>query len=161
MRKIFQKFISICMIATFIVSSFVTTASAASLDEGVRREVIGSRVITFEDGTKGKETLTRIYNPSDINVYSVYERGTYEKTYENNNGELIAKLTATFSYSVEDKKVSCVSKYGQTYRSDIEEVSLTDTGSGRSCTVKYVFKDWLGFRKTISIKCDYKGNVNV
>lgn len=161
MRKIIQKFISVCVISAFIVSSFIITANAANLEQGLNRDVIESKIITFEDGTKVKETLTRIYDPNDINVYGIYERATYEKTYENSNGVLIAKLTATFSYSVEDKQVSCVLKYGKTYRSDIKEISLTDTGSGRDCTAKYVFEDWFGIRKTISIKCDYKGNANL
>ncbi len=107
-----------------------------------------------------ERTVTKITYPAS-RAYGGYERVTYADQRKFTN--FTAVLTATFSYSVKDKKVSCVSKY-VTYKNGsanpIQE-SLTDTGKGRTCTVKFHFSigSAAGNAKhSMKMKCDYKGN---
>lgn len=92
---------------------------------------------------------------------SSMQYATYEKTREFDNFSI--KITARFAYDVQGKTVSCISKYGKIYQSgsSVKEDSLTDTGSGRTCTAKFTVNFNKGIKQSVSIKCDYKGNANV
>ena len=153
-KKFFQKVMALCLAFSFVLT---VPAFAQSMDEG-EREIISQKQIVMDDGTTAKETITKIKHPAM--PFAAYERVTYEKVQEMTN--FTVTLTATFSYSKIDKKVSCVSKSGKTSSSTAKVDSVTDTGSGSTCTVKltYTYNN-LGTptTKSLSMKCDYNGNI--
>ncbi|NDO46365.1 hypothetical protein [Clostridium sp. MD294] len=137
----------------------VAVASAQMLgQEGMNEEIVYQGIYYDEDGELVKTTIRKITYPSARS--GEYERVTYSKenVYENYS----ITLTATFSYNVTNKEVSCVSKY-RTYNkmTPISE-SLTDTGTGTKCTVRLDYRHNTGLgtkNKALRMICDYKGNL--
>lgn len=152
--KLFAKMMALCLVFSCALS---VSAFAEGGMEG-DREIVSQKQILLEDGTTATETITRIKHPTML--LGTYERVTYEKTTKMTN--FTVTLTATFSYSKEDKKVSCVSKFGSASMSSVKINSVTDSGPGRTCTVKlsYTYNN-LGTptTKSMSMKCDYNGNI--
>ena len=159
MYKLFQKLVSICVIASMVFANGAVVFANTTQQQGIKKEIVSQETYYDENNELVERTITKITYPSVRS--SVYERVTYVKTMKYTN--FTASLTATFSYSVADKKVSCVSKYS-TYSNGFtpRKESITDTGAGRTCTakLKFSFNSAMGnSTKTISMKCNYKGDL--
>lgn len=158
MYKSLKKLVSIIMAISMIFVQ-VAVASAQTLgQEGMNEEIVYQGTYYDEDGELVKTTIRKITYPSARS--GEYERVTYSK--ENAYKNYSITLTATFSYNVTNKEVSCVSKY-RTYNkmTPISE-SLTDTGIGTKCTVRLDYRHNTGLGpkdKALRMICDYKGNL--
>ncbi len=159
MYKLFQKLVSICVIASMVFANGAIVFAKTTEQQGIKKEIVSQETYYDENNELVERTITKITYPSVRS--SVYERVTYVTKDKGRN--YTVSLTATFSYNVADKKVSCVSKYS-TYSQNfgLKNESLTDTGSGKKCTVtlKYSHNSGLGYTtKTLKLKCNYKGNL--
>ena len=155
MYESLKKLVSIIMAISMIFVQ-VAVASAQTLgQEGMNEEIVYQGTYYDEDGELVKTTIRKITYPSARS--GEYERVTYSK--ENAYKNYSITLTATFSYNVTNKEVSCVSKYSKYTNLTPTEEIITDTGKGTKCTASLTFYFSGKFnKKTHEIICDYKGN---
>ncbi len=159
MYKLFQKLVSICVIASMVFANGAVVFAKTIQQQGIKKQIISQETYYDENNELVERTVIKTTYPS-VRA-NTYKRVTY--TDKRKFTDFTASLTATFSYSIADKKVSCVSKYS-TYSQNfgLKNESLTDTGSGKKCTVtlKYSHNSGLGYTtKTLKLKCNYKGNL--
>ena len=161
MYESLKKLVSIIMAISMIFVQ-VAVASAQTLgQEGMNEEIVYQETYYDEDGDLVTQTIKKITYPSTRAGEN--ERVTYvnEKSYV----DFTAAFYATFSYNIQNKEVSCVSKYITYENKDSNKKFIpdkevwSDTGRGTKCTVKVKFYFMDGFNnKTLGIECDYKGN---